>query len=236
METAVATVIAIIFGGFLNMTVAIWAEHRRRAPLTLSIEAPIDMNLHAFGAATPQQPFRSLRVRVSNSPRGSLDRWMRSPALQCRGRIMFHRSSDGSEIFGRPMEGRWAGALQPSPIPAVDATQQNIAFFIHDPERLSAGSRVDIYPGESELLDITVRFQDDPNCYGWNNETYFKQPVGKNPDWQLASDHFLVKVVINSTGQKCEGVFRLINDVPYNAFRLKSADQAEIARVLQQHS
>jgi hypothetical protein len=134
------------------------------------------------------------------------------------------------------MEGRWAGALQPSPIPAVDAAQRNIAFFIHDPERMSAESRVDIYPGESEPLDIAVRFQDDPNCYGWNNETYFKQPVGKNPDWELGSDHFLVKVVINSTGQKCEGVYRLINDVPYNAVRLEPAGQAEIARVSRHHS
>jgi hypothetical protein len=42
METAIATVIAIVFGGLLNMAVAIWAEHRRRAWLTLSIEAPIE--------------------------------------------------------------------------------------------------------------------------------------------------------------------------------------------------
>ena len=38
MVTTIATVIGIVFGGILNMAVAVWAEHQRRPRLTLSIE------------------------------------------------------------------------------------------------------------------------------------------------------------------------------------------------------
>ena len=129
------------------------------------------------------------------------------------------------------MQARWASALAPNPIPVVDANG-GIAFYINDPERLDAGSRVDIYPGASELLDIAVRFKNEADCYGWNNESYFSRPLGKNPNWKLGSAVFLVKVEITSTGRKCEGVFRLINDVPNDAFRLELASKDETSRVL----
>jgi hypothetical protein len=228
MANVVTTIIAIVFGGILNMVVAVWAEHRRQAALTLEIEEPAEADLLTPGGSLGR--FRSLKVRASNTPSGWLGRWMRSPALQCRATITFHRVLDGTRIFDRPMDARWADSLQPIPIPAVDTTG-NIAFYLQDSQRLAAGSRVNIYPGESEPLDIVVRFDNDVDCYGWNNETYFRQPLGRNPDWRLGSEVFLVKVTITSTGRKCEGVFRLINDVPYNAFRLDRASETEIARV-----
>jgi hypothetical protein len=43
--------------------------------------------------------------------------------------------------------------------------------------RITLGSRVDIYPGENELLDIANRPYNDDNCYGWNSETYFAPPA-----------------------------------------------------------
>jgi hypothetical protein len=228
MTNIIVTIIAVVIGGLLNMVVAVWAEHRRQANLRPNIREPDDADLLLNGASVGQ--FRSLKIQVMNVPSGWLGKWMRSPALQARALVSFHRVADGREIFGRRMEGRWANSLQPTPTPVVD-TNGNVSLFIHDPERLSAGSRVDIYPGESALLDVAVRFQGDTDCYGWNNETYFAQPYGKNPSWRLASGVFLVKVTITSTGRKCEGVFRLINDVPYDAFRLEPASDGEIARV-----
>jgi hypothetical protein len=233
METAIATFIAIICGGLLNMAAAVWAEHRRRARLTVHVEPqPLDTYLaQLFDATAVPQSFRSLRVVVSNDPQGWLDRWMASPALQCRAVITFHDVSDGKEMFGRSMQGRWAGSPQPTSIPVVNRTTQAVDFFILDPGKMVVESRIDIYPGFSEPLDIAVRFQGDEDCYGWNNETYFKQPVGKNPDWKLGHNRFLVKVVVTSLGQRCEGVFRLINNVPQSSFRLEEADDSEIAKV-----
>jgi hypothetical protein len=228
MTNIIGTVIAVVIGGLLNMVVAVWAEHRRQATLKLNIREPDAADLILNGSSVGQ--FRSLKIQVMNVPLGLLGKWMRSPALQAHSLITFHRVADGSEIFGRPMEGRWANSLQPTPTPIVD-TNGNVSLFLHDAERLNAGSRIDIYPGESALLDIAVRFQGDTDCYGWNNETYFAQPYGKNPNWRLGSHVFLVKVTVSSTGRKRRGVFRLINDVPYDAFRLEPASQEEIARV-----
>jgi hypothetical protein len=130
------------------------------------------------------------------------------------------------------MAGRWGGSLQPNAIPIVDAAG-NVPFHIHDPERLDVGSRANIYPGEEEPLDVVARIGSDVECYGWNNETYFTQPFGRNKNWELGRDRFLVKVTITSSGQKREGLFVLVNDVPPSSFRLETATSDQIALVRQ---
>jgi len=222
----VETAIGIIFGGILTILVAVWVEWLRRPKLKLSIEPPIDIMINPGNLNS-----RSLRVLASNA---SLSRFLffmvRSPALQCRATITFHRHADGQDIFGKPMAARWAGALQPNSIPIVD-NAGNVVSRILDPERIGVGSRMDIYPGEFEPLDIVARIENDPECYGWNNETYFTQPFGRNQNWKLAADRFLARVTITSSGQKCIGVFRLINDVPRNVFRLELANREEILKI-----
>jgi hypothetical protein len=156
---------------------------------------------------------------------------MRSPALQARGVITFHRYGDGQDIFGRPMAGRWASGLQPTAIPIVNTSTRAIEFQILDPQMAGAGSRVDIYPGESEVLDVAVRVENDQECYGFNNEMYFIPTFGRNPDWKLGAERFLAKIEIVSSGQKCVDVFRLINDVPRNSFRLEHASPQERGRI-----
>jgi len=78
-----------------------------------------------------------------------------------------------------------------------------------------------VYPGEEEILDVAAKFDDEPECYGWNNDAY--QFEWRNPNWRLPAGRFLVRVVISSSGQKCFGKFRLINDVSRTDFRLERA-------------
>jgi|GEM_PF-6151443 len=80
---------------------------------------------------------------------------------------------------------------------------------------------------ESELLDIGARFDKDEECYGWNNEAYFSDPLWRNPNWKLRRARYLVKVTITSSGQKCVGAFRLVNDVARTDFRLEPATESE---------
>lgn len=82
---------------------------------------------------------------------------------------------------------------------------------------------MDIFPGERKELDLVVRFQGEENCYGWNNETYVKSDDGKNPDWQLEHDRYLVGIRIVAFGQPFTGLFQLVNDVPYSSFRIADA-------------
>ena len=154
--------------------------------------------------------------------------WMqRAAALQCRGEVTFHHL-DGQDIFGRRMSVRWANSPQPVPSQVVDlkGTPQ---FLIQDFARTTAEGRMDVYPGEEEIFDIAARFDSEPDCYGWNNDAYLF--AWRNPEWKLPSGRYLVMVVVTSSGQKCCGKFRLINDVARTDFRLEHATPEDIMKL-----
>jgi len=79
-------------------------------------------------------------------------------------------------IFGSAMPARWAGGPQPNAIPIIDIATKKVEHLMLDDQRLVGGTVMDIHPGESEVLDVMVRFTTDQDCYGWNNESYFLQP------------------------------------------------------------
>jgi hypothetical protein len=216
--------IGAIIGGFVSIGTAIAVEYLRRPNLILSIEKPpCD---RTYGPNAPATNVRFLRVKLFNEPLPSWAEWMvRAPALQCRATITFHHL-DGQNHFGRSMDGRWASTPEPVPIPIVNL-QGVHQFQILDFTRLTLESRIDVYPGESELLDIAARLDNDDECYGWNNGQYLFMPLWRNPNWQLAHARYLVKVIIASSGQKCLGLFRLVNNVSRTDFRLEPATQQE---------
>jgi hypothetical protein len=229
------TVISVVLGAILSILITIWVENLRRPRLKISIEPPVNTALVPVLGGAPA-PFTSLRVRVLNKSLSWLAGWIeRAAAEQCRGEITFHRFADGQNIFGRAMAARWAGGPQPSPIPIVNVATQQVEHLMLDDQRLgAAGSAIDIYPGDSEPLDVVCRFDTDQQCYGWNNETYFLQPpaqLGRNPNWELGHERYLVKIIVRSSGHTRVAVFQLINDVPTNAFRLQQATSAERSRV-----
>jgi hypothetical protein len=124
------------------------------------------------------------------------------------------------------MRGRWAGSVEPLPIPVV-TPQGAPQYQMLDLARLTLESRIDVYPGETEALDIVARFDNDDECYGWNNEVYFCQPLWRNPAWRLARGQYLVKVVIMSSGQTCIDYFRIINEGSRTDFHLDRATGIE---------
>jgi hypothetical protein len=215
--------LGIIAGAVIAILIAIGIEYLRRPNLSLSIEErPLDSN---WLPGAPARQGRNLRLYLKNKPLPVWARWMlRSPALQCRGTITFHHL-DGQNVFGRGMAGRWAGSPQPIPLEAI--TEDNKKFQIFDPMRLTLESRIDVYPGERELLDVAVRLDNDSECYGWNNEAYLQREFWRTPAWKLPPGRYLVKVVIASSGQTCSGIFRLINDVSRQDFRLEPAQSGD---------
>jgi hypothetical protein len=158
---------------------------------------------------------------------------MRAAALQCRATISFHHL-DGQDVFGRSMEARWANSPEPAGLDGVGGvarqgsdTTDTIHIRIFDPMRLSLVSRIDVYPGESEVLDVVARFDNEEECYGWNNESYLRDPLWRNQKFKLNRGRYLLKVTVSSSGQSCVGYFRLINDVPQSDFRLENATAAQ---------
>jgi hypothetical protein len=190
-----ALIAGALIGTVTSALVAIWIEYLRRPFLQLSIETPPIEQARKQGAAA--ETGRYLRVKLFNKPLPGWVWWMvREPAVNCRAAISFQHL-DNQDVFGRTMEGRWAKL----PVGRPDT------------------SRIDVYPGDTEVLDVAARFDDHAECYGWNNEAYFPGPY--NPDWKLGHGRYVVEVVIRSSGQTRVGLYRLINDVPRSAFRLE---------------
>ncbi len=220
--------ISIILGGLITIIVTMLVESYRRPKLSLSMEdPPLDV---PYPPGRPAQRARYLRVILRNKalPRGL--RWMqRSAALQCRGEITFHHLNDGQNIFDRSMPVRWVKGPEPVAPTIIDMTTQQPEAFILDLSR-NYDVRMDVYPGEEEMLDVAVRFDNETDCYGWNNEGYANN--WRTPRWQLGSNRFLVKIVITSSGQKCIGVMRLVNDVASRMdFRLLEATKEDRAKL-----
>ncbi|HEY2531226.1 MAG TPA: hypothetical protein VGJ20_25400 [Xanthobacteraceae bacterium] len=208
-----AAFFGVIIGGILTIIITIVVE-RLRSPrvrlaigdcITLQPRGPLAHNWH------------SLRVAVSNEPLPSWADWwlLRLPALQCRAEILFLRL-DGTLFISDPMVGRWTGG---SPEPQVVHIQQPNGTIpvLTNPEELK--NTVDIYPGETEQLDVAVRIETENQAYGWNNETYF-YPNWRNSKRELNHERYLVKVTVNSSGRKCTGFFNINNDGPFTSFTL----------------
>jgi hypothetical protein len=226
-------IIGSIIGILGSVGTAIAIEYLRKPKLSLSIERPtLDL---PYPEGHPARRLRNLRILVHNKPLPYLVRWMiRAPALQCRATITFHDVNDGQDIFGRAMDGRWANT--PQPVATILVTPRGEQYSIFDLARFSLDSRIDIYPDETEMLDIACRCDDDVECYGWNNETYFSTPRWRNPNWRLpGGQRYLVKVIITSSGQKQFGCFQIMNNVPIADFRLEMATRGQIASLTRGH-
>jgi hypothetical protein len=206
-----ATAVSIILGGVITILTTMVVEHLRRPVLSLAIEEP-PLDLPSPDGKGQR---RNLRLILRNK---SLAKFLqRSAALQCRGEITFH-NLDGQSFFKSPMSVRWVSSPEPIANQIIDL-QGNVQFSILDFTRGSSESRIDVYPGEKELLDVAIRFDGEPDSYGWNNESYLYN--WRNPNRKLPPGRYLVKVVITSSGQKFVGKFRLINNVDKLAdFRL----------------
>jgi hypothetical protein len=209
--------VEVVIGAVIAICITIAIENLRKPKLVLAIGIPVD---NAY-TGRPAQDVRFLLVKCENRPLPWFARWMsRNAALQCHGTVSFHHLTDGQNYFGRSMPIRWSGSSEPTPI---EVHIGNARGVIIDPQRLSTESRVDIYPGEDWKLDVAARFDADAECYGWSNYSYFSNPVWRNPDWRLPAGRYLVKVTVISAGQRCELIFRLINDTQRRDFRLEPA-------------
>jgi hypothetical protein len=195
--------VGAIIGGAL---VSIWVEWCRRPRLHISIRDPVDWQFQFSDPQKESVPARTLQLIVGNAPSQG---WIiRHTAQRCRALVTFHRANGGSNFFhGKPpVEGRWAST--PEPATVVVGTTPNGQPIVY-----SSGYTLyaDIYPGESELLDVVIRYGDETDCYVWNNDTY-KYPDAHNPNWKVTGGTYLIKVTVISSGGRESRAFQLMND------------------------
>lgn len=216
LETVLGAVIAIV------ITIAV--ENWRRPKLRLEI-APFGEP--TYGPGKPATSSRYLALRLHNDSLPRFVGWMsRSAAFRCNGQITFHHLIDGQDFFGKSMPIRWGATEQPIPQQLVDTAGRLIGHIV-DEDRLMRTPTVDIYPGEHADLDVAVRFDSDNDCFGWSNLNYHSNPPWRHPGWKLPPGRYLVKVTLRSAGEKCNGLFRLVNDGPRDSFRLLPTDAGD---------
>ena len=161
-------VLQIVVGALITIGIVVFVEYFRKPKLKLMIAEPMD----APYTNRPANKARYLGLIVENRQLPRVVRWLsRSAAIRCRGLITFYHL-DGQNVFGRSMQGRWSGSPEPVPIqafaPGLGGKWGEIRIF--DPVRLSPEMHRDIYPGESEKIDVAGRFDNDVDCYGWCND------------------------------------------------------------------
>jgi hypothetical protein len=211
----IAATLSVILGGLITILVAVSIEFMRRPRLVLEIAPPVD---NQYPNGHPAQRVRFLRLRVTNRALPRCLRFIsRLTASQCAASITFHRL-DGQRVQARAMEGRWAGL--PEPVPGRIQIGGQVGEFF-DSARTLVGQRIDVPAGESELLDVAAKFDDEPHFYGWSNANYFSDPIWRPSEWRLEPECLLVKVVLRSIGERFEGLFRLVGDAGLAGFRLE---------------
>lgn len=217
------TILGAIIGAIIAGLITVWIETLRKPRLELELMGPVDMTFQN----QPAHVMRSLRVKLFNRPLPGWIRWMyRNPALQCHGDISFHHL-DGQNVFGRSMFLRWAAAPEPNPLEIMIGNQRGLVF---DPVRITHLQKMDIYPGESADADIAVKLDNEAECYGWSNDSYFSNPPWRPANWRLNQGRYIVRVTIFSSGETISKLFRLSNDVAQQDFRLEGALQYDSAR------
>jgi hypothetical protein len=225
------TILEVVLGAIIAILITIRVEKLRKPELELRIAPPKDIEYQDRPATVAR--FTGLELVNKPLPRWAR-RWMsREAAMQCHGTITFYHLDDGQNVFGRVMRIRWADAiLSPEPIP-IRGFVDSVQITIIDPTRFTLESRIDVHPGEDERqrLDVAARFDNEDECYGWNNESYLSDPPWRNPNWKLSKGRYLVRVTVLSAGEKCTGIFRLVNDVAQQDFRIEPVLSTDSIRI-----
>ena len=212
-----SVVLQIVIGAILASAFVAFVEYSRKPRLGLKIADTED----AVWTCRPADRARWLRLKVENKQLPRWVKWLsRNVASHCHGLITFYHL-DGQNVFGRSMQVRWFGPREPLPI--LIRAEGLPPMQILDPVRLTPEIHRAVYSGESEQLDVAVRFDNDAECYGWCDDNYRSDPLWRNPAWKLDQNRYLVKAEVISAGERCVGLFRLINDGPVDAFRLEKA-------------
>jgi hypothetical protein len=225
-EIEMSSIAEIFLGAILSIITTIVIEFQRKPKLIIQIARPSDNRYPNHPAARA----KFLGVDIENKPLPLVFRWLsRNTATQCFAFLTFYHL-DGQKVFSSAMVGRWSGS--PEPVAPIAISGDNITISnVTISFDFSAASvlKRDIFPGNLERLDVVARFDNDSECYGWNNEAYFSNPQWRNPKWQLKPDRYIVKVEVETSGEKMVELFRLCNDVSLDDFRLEPAQKQDYA-------
>jgi hypothetical protein len=188
--------------GIVASGIAAVLYERATSPL---IEISLDGRPLALGQYGNLPPLAFYHLKVRNLPT-RLPLSSRKPAWSSKATIEVF-NPDGTRAIAEPIHARWPS--QPEPlIPAVAGNQSiNLVDFA----RLMNARKVDIHAHEDEYISLAVKYEGQPECYIFSNESYLHPPAWSNPAWRLNSGKYRVLVTVFYGRGRAQREFDLTN-------------------------
>jgi len=221
-------VIEVFLGALLSLIVSILIENQRSPKLSLEIEDySFDDNLQG----KPAKIIKVLRVKLLNKKvRRAFSWWLkRETVIHCNATIQMLHFEDHFPFFHKPIHARWTKSIEPMTQELKPDTNTIVQLF--DPAKYNAVMFRNCYPGTEEIIDIVARYNDEEDCYIWNNDIYYKG--WRNKDVQIPKGRYFLIVTVFSNGEETKGYFKLENTSSINNFRLLNVSNEELKNLKQ---
>jgi hypothetical protein len=153
------------------------------------LEIRLDQAGRAQGQVPGQAPHEFYHLTIRNLPA-----WWpfpgRRPAWSCKASIEAF-NPDGSPAVSDPVPGRWTS--QPEPL--LPVIRGDAPANLLDPARLMQARKVDIHNHEDQRLSVALKFEGEPACHLFSNESY-RFPKWQNPEWCLGPGTYRLRVSV----------------------------------------
>ncbi|MBU4258111.1 MAG: hypothetical protein KKI12_06310 [Proteobacteria bacterium] len=171
------------------------------------LETVTDDSGRAQGQLPDAKPHEFYHLKVRNRPA----KWPlpgRKPGWSSKATIEIF-NTDGSRVIENPIPARWTS--QPEPlIPILQAGQP---ANLLDPAKIITGRRLDVHGHEDQQLSIAIKFEGEPECHIFSNESYQFQRW-RNPAWCLKTGTYRLRVTLFYERGRSQNDFELRNSGP----------------------
>lgn len=192
-------IVGFIVGVFASFLAAIGFEKFKTPNLEITVGPKTTPN-NLPGRASTKYSFLHLNVSNKNN-------WLKltNPALSVRAKLYFKDPSNNKELFS--IDGRWSGNPEPyTPMsPLGDRGTVNPTIF-------PVLRKIDIFPGQTEGLDVAIKYDDENPIYAFSNESYIpSNKMWRSQNWQIDLKKILIDVTVNTGDLIKQELFLLKN-------------------------
>jgi len=202
----VQVIIGFIIGFIASLASVIIYERGKRPYLTIGLGSTVDDQKPGI------TPYRFTHIAVENKRVCWLLRRItdRSAAYACQALIEVYFQGTRNRAIQQDIRARWSGTPELVQTVAIPTPAGTLTAHVPDVTKLPQGRRMDIFASYTEEFDISLKFEGDPDCYIFSNESYLvPNPAAnrpwRNPNWRLnVGDYDIVVKVLSGSITKEE--------------------------------